>query len=261
MGETPFACAETAFSGRYASERMRAAIDLYEVLLSTLEPSGTEIGQQAFILDRLAQLCYETTTFSPGNTKEDRVWFERGKLYGLQSLRLNPDFEALEEEDFVEAVASVTDASALLWTANNWGGLCGMNPIEGLLQSGNVRALYERCLAVDETYWGASAHNALGAMLIVTPSALGGDADAGVAHLEAALALAPTYLINRVVRAQYLGFAYDLFGQICGVRDAAFIERELEAVLDASVDEWPFWNREAMNEAEALLQTLTEWTP
>ena len=251
--------AESAFAERYIQERMDEAIGLYEVIVPTIEPLETQ--SQAFVLNRLAQLCYEATTLSPGDTPDDWILFERGRAYGLQSLRLNADFAREEGNSFVTAVSHVTDAAALLWTADNWGGLCGMSLIEGLTQVGNVRTLYEHGLAVDEAYWGASAHNALGAMLVVTPAALGGDTDAGIAHLERAVALAPTYLLHRVVYAQYWGFTYNFFGQIDGVRDAAFIESELTAVLDEPITDWPFWNREALKEAEALLQKLAEMTP
>ena len=248
--------AEEAFAERYAEETMCSAIEQYEDLLAWVDLSDFE--RQAYVLNRLAQLCYEVTTFSHGDTEEDQVWFERGMAFGLRSLRLNMNFTRLEDGAFAEAVACVTDPAALLWTANNWGGLCGTNPIEGLLQSGKVRMLYERCVTVEESYWGASAHNALGAMQMVSPQALGGDPQAAAQHLEAAISLAPDYLINRVVRAQYMGFSYDFFGRVSGVCNAGFIEQELEAVLDAEIGAWPFWNREAKKEAEALLVKLSE---
>lgn len=257
--EEQLARADAAFAERYVEERMTEAIALYEEILARLGSSENET--RARTLDCLAQLCYEATTFSPGNTEADRVLFERGRDYGLESLRLNPGFARAEDSDFGEALAAVTDPAALLWTADNWGGLLGMSPIEGLLHIGTVRALYERCLSVDEAYWGASAHNALGAMLVVTPSPFGGDPAAGIVHLEAAVAMAPEYLINRVVRAQYLGFEYDAFGRISGVRDADFIEQELSAVLVGPIEPWAFWNREAVKEADVLLQTLADLLP
>jgi len=247
---------DAAFAERHVFEKMLEAIEAYESVLPSLETLLIEV--QAFVLNRLAQLHYELTTFTPGDTPEDEEVFRKGKEYGLRSLRLNPEFASLEEDDFDGAVAAVIDPAALLWTADNWGALLDYNPISGLLYLGRVRTLYERCLAVDEDYWGASAHNALGAMCIVTPAALGGDEEAGRAHLEAALSLAPTYLLNRVVYAQYWGFTYDLFGNVTGVRDAAFIEEQLRIVLDAPIGEWPFWNREAKREAEALLADLKE---
>jgi len=250
---------DAAFEERFALERMIEAIAAYKAALPDLE--SLPIETQGFVLNRLTQLCYELTTFSPGNTPDDKLTFQMGKDYGLRSLRLTPEFAALENDDFAGAVALVIDPVALLWTANNWGALFNYDPISGMFNIGKVRTLYERCLAVDEGYWGASAHNALGAMLVVTPSVLGGDTDAGLEHLERALALSPDYLVNRVVHAQYWGFTYDLLGNVSGIRDAAFIAEQLQIVLDAPIGEWPFWNREAKREAEDLLDELRERTP
>ncbi|MGB2982640.1 MAG: TRAP transporter TatT component family protein [Candidatus Bipolaricaulia bacterium] len=253
------ALADDAYTARHVPERMTEAISLYEAVLPSL---GTlSVQSQAFVLDRLAQLCYEATTFTTGDTPEDRELFELGKAYGLQSLRLDPEFADIEARSFADAVAIATDPAALLWTADNWGALCGIDLFEGLLQFGKVRALYERCLAVDETYWGASSHNALGALLVVTPSTLGGDLERGRMHLEKAITLAPSYLLNRVVYAQYWGFSYGFFGNVNGVRDNELIERELTFVLGEPIGAWPFWNREAKKEAEALLQRLREAVP
>jgi len=245
-----------AFEERFAPEQMEEAIAAYEAALPGLE--SLPVKTQAHVLDRLAQLYYEWTTFSPGDTPEDKGAFQKGKDYGFKSLRLNPTFAALERENFGEAVAAVTDPAALLWTANNWGALFHHDPLDGMLHIGRVRTLYEKCIAVDERYWGTSAHNALGAMLVVTPGMLGGDAAEGRRHLKRAVALDPTYLENRVVYAQYCGFTYGLFGAMSGVRDAGLIEKQLRIVLEASIGDWPFWNREAKREAQALLAELEE---
>jgi hypothetical protein len=254
-----FAQGDAAFEERVNYERMTEAITSYEAVLPSLET--LPVQSQAFVLNRLAQLYYESTTFSPGNTPEDREAFQKGKDYGLQSLRLHPGFAEWEDADFAKAVSFVTDPAALLWTADNWGVLCNYNPIQGLFQIGKVRTLYERSVAVDETYWGASAHNALGAALVVAPKTLGGNPEAGRTHLEWAIALSPDYLENRVVYAQYWGFTYDFFGNINGIRDRDFIEQQLNMVLQDPVGDWPFWNQEAKKEAEELLRRLREDSP
>jgi len=76
----------------------------------------------------------------------------------------------------------------------------------------------------------------------------------GRSHLERAIEISPDYLENHVVYAQYWGFTYDLFGKASGIRDPELIERELDFVLSAQIGDWPFWNREAKKEAEALLK-------
>lgn len=250
--------ADAAFQERFVEGRMKEAIAFYEWILG-LNPLAVQ--SQAFVLNRLSQLCYELTTFSEGNTPQDRDLLLKGKGYGLRGLRLVPAFAEWEEEDFREAVERVSDPAALLWTANNWGALFGYDPLQGMLGVNSVRAMYERCLAIEESYWGASAHNALGALLIVVPEILGGDIEQGRRHLEKAVTLNPDYLENRVVYAQYWGFAYDFLGNVNGIRDRELIERELNLVLEAPVGDWPFWNREAKKEVQILLAQLGELSP
>lgn len=249
--------ANVAFAARFIEGRMREAIADHEAVLPYLE--GLSVQSQAFVLGRLSQSYYELTTFSEGAPPEDRDLFAKGKEYGLQSLALNPGFAEWKDRDFKRALGSVGDPAALLWTANNWGAIFGYDPWQGMANVGKVKALYEHCIEVDETYWGGSCHNALGALLVTTPDFLGGDLEAGKEHLERAIALAPDYLENHVVYAQYWGFTYDTFGKMNGIRDRALIERELGLVLAAPIGRWPFWNREAKKEAETLLEREREF--
>jgi len=206
---------------RHLEESMAQARALYEAVLPDLETLSVQ--SQAYVLNRLSQLCYEATTFSEGDTSEDGALYEGGKAYGLQSLRLNPQFSETENHNFNEAVSYAIDAAALHWTASNWGKLCGMNPIQGLLQQDSVLALFSRCVEVNAEYWGGSASSSLGSLLIMSPSAMGGDETAGT-----------------------------------GIRDAELIERELTIVLESDVEDWPFWNRQAKDQAEILLARLQD---
>lgn len=250
--------ADAAFRERFIEGRMKEAIAFYE-LIPGLDPLAVQ--SQAFVLNRLSQLCYELTTFSEGNTPQDREHLQKGKGYGLRSLRLVSDFAEWETEDFKKALSYVLDPAALLWTANNWGALFGYDPLQGMLGVNRVRTMYEHSLAIEESYWGASAHNALGALLIVVPEILGGDIEQGRKHLERAVTLNPDYLENRVVYAQYWGFTYDFLGNVNGIRDRELIERELNLVLEAPIGDWPFWNREAKKEVQILLAQLRELSP
>lgn len=246
--------AELALQDRFSLEHMEEAIASYEELLPQLE--SLPLNLQATALNRLAQLHYEQTLFSPEEKLTNHASHCQGKEYGIRSLRLNPTFAALEEHDFNQAVAAVTDTAALVWTAHNWGALLNCDPINGILYICKVRALYERCIEIDESYWGASAHSALGAVLIALPAALGGNVDRGREHLERAIELAPEYLENRVAYAKYWGFNFDLLGNKNGIRDAKLIASQLAHVLEAPIGDWPLWNRMAKLEAKKLLAEL-----
>jgi len=251
--------AELLFGERHIEDSLRAAIAEYETLIPTLEDLPLET--QRYVLDRLAQLHYEATSFTEGNAPEDRAVFELAADFGFRSLRLNPDYAALEDLDFENAVAHVTDPVALLWTGNSFGATFYFDPLTGMMNVGRLRRIFERSVELDEDYWGASAHAALGALLMTTPGILGGDFELGRRHVERALELHPEYLENHVVRAQYLGFSYDMFGGVNGIRSRRIIEDEASLILAGAVTPWPFWNRQAKVEAEELLDTMLEHLP
>lgn len=233
---------------------LKAAIDYYEQAWQFR--AALSVQSQAHVANRLAQLKYELTTYLDKKRDQEEIdeLLREGKTFGFESLKLNPGFD---EERFVETLKYVKDVAALLWTADCWGAWLGYHPLEGFVNISKVKAIYERAVELDETYWGASSHNALGALLITTPGFLGGNVEEGKGHLERAIELAPDYLINHTVYAEYWGFTYDMFGNKSGLRDQGLIERELNLVLQAPIgDSWPFWNREAKREAEILLEEL-----
>jgi len=248
--------AEVLYPIRYQDGVLQQMIDLYEATLPELQ--SLPVQSQAYVLNRLAQTYYESALMSP---EADRALYEQGKAYGLQSLRLNPRFAEWEHIHFTEAVSFVTDAAALLWTGDNWGQLLGlMSPLSAMNQQGEVRALFTGSIAVDPDYFGGSARNALGSLLIMSPGILGGNDEAGLALLERAVADHPDYLANQVVLAEYWGFTYNYFGRLKGVRDAELVEQTLHAVLEAEIGDWPFWNRNAKQNAAQLLQQLESMT-
>jgi len=252
--------ANVAYATRHVEQCIIQAIDLLEAVLPNL--ATLCVQSQANVLNRLSQLCYELPTFSEGgDTPKDGQLYEKGKAYGLQSLRLDPQFVEAENGSFDAAVAISTNVPALHWTASNWGKIGGMNPLQGLLYQGKFLALFSRTVEVDPEYWGASASASLGSLLIMSPSAMGGDKDAGLALVEDSIALAPTYLSNHLILAEYWGFTYGYFGEVTGIRDAELVEREVAFILESDTEDWPFWNRQAKELADILLQRLREMTP
>jgi len=260
LGQTPaeqIAQAEAAYATRYVQETMGEIIALYEAVLPEIE--SLSVQSQAFVLNRLSQLCYEAAMFTEGETEEDEALYSEGKEYGLRSLRLNPEYAAREARGLEDALSYVTDVAALHWTANNWGKWCGMHALQALAgQQFWVLALFERCVALDPTYWGASSASGLGSLLIMSPGLLGGDPERGLALVEGSIASDPTYLNNHIILAEYWGFTYDMFGNPTGLRDAELVERELALIEEGAIDPWPFWNRVAKTDADRVWALLAE---
>jgi len=249
--------AEAVYPTRYVQETMIELVALYESVLPDLDSLSTQ--SQAFVLNRLSQLDYELAMFTVGDVPEDEALFAAGKEYGLQSLRLNPEYAARESRGLENALTYVTDVAALHWTANNWGKWCGMHPFEALAgQQSWVLALFERSVELDPTYWGASSASALGSLLVMSPGLLGGDVDRGLALIEQSIAADPTYLNNRIILAEYWGFTYNMWGKMTGIRDAELIERECSLILESEIGPWPFWNRMAQADVDRLLELLDE---
>ena len=87
-----------------------------------------------------------------------------GKHWGLKSLRLNPKFAADERHGFTEAMAWVTDVGALYWTSLNWLRTVELNHLaavgSGVLSK--TRAMLERALELEPSYYGCGPARALG---------------------------------------------------------------------------------------------------
>jgi len=76
---------------------------------------------QKDLVNKLSQ-CYYTLAdaFLAGEPDEEASYL-MGKHWGLKSLRMNPEFARLEQEDsFVVAVQAETDVRALYWANANW---------------------------------------------------------------------------------------------------------------------------------------------
>lgn len=250
-------------TGHYLTELNRyrpwleRAITLYEKAWKLRDQLDNQ--SQAHIANRLAQLNYELTFYLNPKTQQEQIelLLRQGKEYGLKSLRLNLWFKSWEGDDIKKALSFVNDVEALLWTAHCWGAWLQYHPMQGMVNIRKVKAMYERAIEIDESYWSGSAHNALGALLIITPDFLGGNDKKGKKHLQKALTIAPDYLINHTVYAEYWGFTYNIFGNKAGIRDRKLIKRELNFVLQAPVGKkHPFWNRQAKKNAKFLLAEL-----
>ena len=191
--------ADMAYGTRHLQESMAEAIALYETVLPDLDSLSS--WSQAYVLNRLSQLCYEAAMASEGYTPEDKELFAKGKEYGLRSLRLNGEFVTHEPDGFEQALEYATDPAAMHWTASNWGKILEANPVLGFIEQSSVMALFERTIELDEDFWGGSTASALGSLLIMLPGIMGGNAERGLTLVEDSIEMDPSYLSNRIILA------------------------------------------------------------
>ncbi len=258
------AAAVVAFASGEHEGLLPAAAELYpqryelpvlEELISIYEGALEEGGNDPEILPRLAQFWYERAMLVP--KEEKKACFERARDYALKALRADPGFAARErEEGLVAAIKASDDKAALLWYAASQGQLLGMiNPLSALRLMKPVRAAYERVAELEETFWGCSALHALGAFeanLATNPFArlfFGGSLEKARGYFERAVSLCPDYLVNYVEYAANYAVS---------TKDVELFRSLIEKALHGPIGDWPFWNRIAKMDAEALIEEHPE---
>jgi len=74
------------------------------------------------LVNKLSQCYYVLGDVFSTDKKSAMSAFDRGRLWGLTSLRMNPKFATTEKEHgFIVAIDQETDVAALYWTCANWG--------------------------------------------------------------------------------------------------------------------------------------------
>jgi len=118
--------------------QLEAAIEAFRVALgvpaSLNETSEDRVGEFAVdmanksILNKLSQCYYTLADIFVPRGDDQKALYLKGKAWGFKSLRMNPQFAALEktgtpgnkEDNFIEAVQAETDVPALYWANANW---------------------------------------------------------------------------------------------------------------------------------------------
>ncbi|HIE47266.1 TPA: hypothetical protein EYP84_00055 [Candidatus Bipolaricaulota bacterium] len=245
--------AQALLPNRYIPENLRLAIDLLEQALA-LAPDRVDLMAQ------LAQLHYELAIITE-DLEAKRREFRRGADLGFTALGFDglAGAKGAGAEEFEELIRAAEDVAALYWTAKCWGMLVDSGGIVAQLNAlttampRKVRTLYLRALELDEAYFGGGPHEDYGALLVSFTKfhLFGATLEEAKAHLDRAieLALQVGYLIPFITYAERYAVH---------VGDRALFEELLRFVLAAPIGDWPFWNRHAKAQAEALLARADE---
>jgi len=123
------------------------------------------------IINKLSQALYTLADAFLDGDPEERNTYHIGRNWGFKSLRMSPDFVAIEGapgdswEEFVEAANQETDIAALYWSGANWlrwGEFNKLQAVAALIPQ-QTDAISRRCLELDETYLNYGSYRALGA--------------------------------------------------------------------------------------------------
>jgi hypothetical protein len=175
------------------------------------------------LVNKLAQAYYTLGDVFLHNADGARIAFEKGRLFGLKSLRMSPAFAQIERssKSFIDAVKQETDVAALYWTYGNWARKDEFDILGAVFRNDppKLLALIERALELQPSYINYGAYRSLAAYYGSLPAMFGQDLPRALSYICpvlldepqycAACATCPVdpnadeYLENRLIFAQY----------------------------------------------------------
>jgi len=157
-------------------EAFRTALAVPDTLDETNEDRVGEFAvtpEQKDVINRLSQAYYTLANVFMGGETDEKTTYIKGKQWGFKSLRMNPDFVAVERSDgFVAAVQQETDLAALYWANSNWLRIAEFDvaaAVRGQIPP-KAKAITERTLEIAPEYMFYGAYRSLGAFWSGLPS-------------------------------------------------------------------------------------------
>ena len=157
--------------------QLEEAIEAFEDALG-VTPSFDDTDEDAYValsispekkdwVNKLSQ-CYYTLgdVFLRDQDGAAARVFDKGRLWGLKSLRMGPEFVTEEKRHgFIAAVDQEADVAALYWTYANWARKDEFDKLGAIARNDppKLLALAERSLVVDETYIAYGPYRSLAA--------------------------------------------------------------------------------------------------
>lgn len=152
-----------------------------------------------------------------------RLFAEKARDYAFKALEIHRQgFEEARKGSYTDFLAYLSrfgrrDIGYLFHTASIWAGWIEVNSdsLEALADIPKVKAMIERVLEVDETYYYGVPHVYMGVLLSIYPSSLGGRPGEARAHFERAIEISKgAYLPAYVMYARFYAkplYMKDLF--------------------------------------------------
>lgn len=187
-------------------------------------------------------------------------FYERGKTYGLRALGTKGAMKqaltgALPSLEKALRGSTKKDLPVLFWSAFAWGNWLNLHRDDptAFVDTPRVQAIAERVVALDPGYAHGAALSFLGALHASRPPMLGGNPAKAKEYFDRAVEMAPAYLMNKVMAAQYLAVQ---------MNDSGMFRRLLSEVMAADAAALPeqrLANELAKRRAALLMERIDEY--
>jgi len=196
--------AEAAWAMRTDPDAIRKAISLWE------QAVAADPGDYQSLVAITHAYYFLADGYLRGDDDAYLAAMDTGVTWGEKALMaVSPEFEKRMRggEKLEAAIESIglDGVGALYWYASNLGKWAKKKGFAVLLgQKDKVKAIMERCLKLDPTYFHGAPDRYFGAFYAIAPKFAGGDLKQSAVHFKASLERAPYYLGTRVLMAENL---------------------------------------------------------
>ncbi len=190
-----------------------------------------------------------------------RMFYLRGRNYGLRILQQQEKFAAVWDKDFASFQVALKDFSqadvpAMFWTANAWGNYINLSKTDpaAIADLPKVEAMMEFVLNHDEKYFYGGAHLFFGTFYSSKSKSLGGEPEKARQHFEKCLSLGGGKFL--------LAYVFYAKPYAVQVQDRELFQKLLKKVEEASPDILPeqrLANMIAKRKAKRLLENINEY--
>jgi hypothetical protein len=240
---------------RLAESALGSNLKLLEALIK-----GDPENRKLLELASQGYSAYALAFVEDENEERAKLFYLRGRDYGLKVLSQNKAFRAAWEGDVAalqQALRSfsASDVPAVFWTAFGWAGYINLarTDLEAFANLPKVNAMMEFVLQHDPSYYYGGAHLYFGSILGSTPAVLGGRPERAKEHFEKALAANEGKFLM-----SYIYYAKTYAVQM---QDKPLFEALLKRVEDAPLDILPearLPNAVAKKKARLLRERMTD---
>lgn len=217
-------------------------------------------NEHFLLLASIGYSSYALGFVQDDNNERAKIFYRRGKDYGLQILDDNKKFAKARHENIEEFRTALwsfskNDVPAVFWTAIGWGSFISLSLDDpnALVDLPKVEAMMRFVLENDSAYFYGGAHFFLGTLYGSRPKILGGDPEISQKHFERCLTINNGKFL--------MTFVYYARSFAVQTQNRELFKQCLAKVADASLDVLPqarLSNAIAKRKAKLLMEKIED---